>query len=98
MTQRAAATEANKSGSHAVEKGKHRKAVARLRPISSAKVLRRPPQYSDHDIDLLLVVFYQMFTETQSRKLRVALPWDDSAEPETMMLADVAALLESWLE
>lgn len=96
--QRAKLTEANKSGSVVVRRGKHSSDIARLHNVSSPKVLRRPPQYSDHDLDLLLEVMFTMFTETQARKLRVALPWDDSGEPETMLLGEVAALIESWLE
>jgi hypothetical protein len=43
-------------------------------------------------------VIYAMFTETQAHKLRVAVPWDESEEPETLVLADLAALIESWLD
>ena len=98
MVRRAATTEANMSGSVVVTRGKHSSSAAHVHPLSSPKVLRRPPQYSDHDLDLLLEVLFTMFTETQARKLRVALPWDDSAEPETMLLGKVAALITSWLE
>ena len=90
--------EANRSGSHAVKRGKHSSRSACLHVVASPPVLRRPPQYSDHDLELLLAVFYTMFTETQARKFRVALPWDDSAEPDTVLLGEVAALIESWLE
>ncbi len=98
MAQRAISTEANKSGSAAVTRGKHGQRSARLRVVSSPTVLRRPARYTDHDLELLLEVFFTMFTETQSRKLRVAVPWDDTEEPETLVLADLAALIESWLD
>jgi len=98
MAQREATTEANKGGSVVAKRGKHSSSALRLPLVSTPKIVRRPPQYSDHDLDLLLEVFFTMFTETQARKLRVVLPWDESDDPETMLLGEVAALIESWLE
>ena len=97
MAQRALSTEANKSGSAAVTRVKHSVHPASLRHAPAAPVLRMPSQYTTHDVELLLEVIWNMFTESQARKLRVTVPWDDSDEPQTMVLADVAALLESWL-
>jgi hypothetical protein len=99
MAQRAVVTEANKRGLHADKMGKHGQHTARSSSFSPVlRVRRRPAKYSDHDLELLLEVIFAMFTETQSRKLRVAVPWDDTEEPETLVLADLATLIESWLD
>ncbi len=90
--------EANKSGFPAVKMGMHRNEAARSSRPLAPKVYRMPSKYTMHDLELLLEVLYMMFTETQSRKLRVAVPWDDSDDPEMMVLADLVALLESWQE
>ena len=39
-----------------------------------------------------------MFTQSQAQRLMVAVPWDDTDEPRRMVLADLAALLERWLD
>jgi hypothetical protein len=90
--------EANKSGFNAVKMGMHRTEAARSSRSPAPKIYRMPAKYTMHDLELLIEVLFMMFTETQSRKLRVAVPWDDSDEPETMVLADLVALLESWQE
>lgn len=95
---RAALAEANRSGLHAVAKGhKHGRRAARFHETSSSVVLRMPSQYTPHDVELLLEALWAMFTETQARKLMVNVPWDEHEEPQQIVLADLAALLESWL-
>jgi hypothetical protein len=90
--------EANRSGLHAVANGnKHGRRVARFHETSSPVVLHVPPQYAPRDIELLLEALWAMFTESQARKLVVSVPWDEQEEPQRMVLADLAALLESWL-
>jgi hypothetical protein len=97
----AALAEANRSGLRAVAKGhKHGRRAARSHETSSPVVLRMPPQYAPHDVELLLEALWAMFTESQARKLVVSVPWgsgDEQEEPQRMVLADLAALLESWL-
>jgi len=39
-----------------------------------------------------------MFTQSQAQRPIVAVPWDDTDEPRRMVLADLAALLERWLD
>jgi hypothetical protein len=56
-----------------------------------------PPQYSSREVELLLETLWSMFTESQAKRLVVSVPWDDSEEPQQIMLADLAATLESWL-
>ncbi len=95
---RAALAEANRSGLHAVAKGnKHGRRAARFYETTSPIVLRMPPQYTPHDIELLLEALWAMFSESQARKLLVSVPWDEHEEPQHMVLADLAALLESWI-
>jgi hypothetical protein len=95
---RVALAEANRSGLHAVAKGnKHGRRAAHLHATSSPVVLRMPPRYAPHDVELLLEALWAMFTESQARKLVVSVPWDEQEEPQCMVLADLAALLESWL-
>lgn len=97
MAGRVVMTEANRSGSRAIARGKHGSHATRIRQTSPVVVLRMPPQYSPHDIEQLLDALWVMFTESQARKLVVNVPWDESEEPSQMVLADLAALMESWL-
>jgi hypothetical protein len=60
-------------------------------------MLRIPPQFGTRDVELLLETLWGMFTESQARRLEVMVPWDDSEEPRRMALADLAALMESWI-
>jgi hypothetical protein len=57
-----------------------------------------PPQYTTRDVALLLEALWSMFTQSQAQRLMVAVPWDDTDEPRRMVLADLAALLERWLD
>jgi hypothetical protein len=98
MARRSALAEANRSGHAAVRVGKH-SLCSTFRPRASLKVVSRmPPQYTCRDVAFLLDALWSMFTESQSRQLTVAVPWDDSDEPRHMVLADLAELLSSWLE
>jgi len=95
---RAALAEANRSGLHAIAKGHKRgRRAARSHETSSPVVLRMPAHYTPHDVELLLEALWAMFTESQAHKLMVSVPWDEQEEPQCMVLADLAALLESWL-
>jgi hypothetical protein len=97
VARRVAMAEANRSGLRAVAKGKHGSRAIRGLAAPSSVVLRMPPQYSLHDVELLLDALWAMFAESQARKLLVNVPWDNSEEPSQMVLADMAALMESWL-
>ena len=97
MTQRKTQTEANKSGSNAVMQGKRSKRSIQKVVKPSPSVLRMPAKYTVRDVEVLLDAQWQMFTESQAQKLKVAMPWGESDEPQQMVLADVAATLESWL-
>lgn len=97
MAGRVAVAEAKRSGSLTVARGKHSAHVTCIRHVSSPVVLRMPPQYASRDVELLLEALWAMFTESQARKLVVNVPWDESEEPSQMVLADLAALMESWL-
>jgi hypothetical protein len=95
---RVALAEANRSGLHAVAKrNKHGRRAARSYEVSSPVVLRMPPHYAPRDVELLLEALWAMFTESQARKLIVSVPWDDHEESQQIVLADLAALPESWL-
>jgi hypothetical protein len=56
-----------------------------------------PVRYSAHEVEVLLDALWGMFTESQAHHLEVRVPWDEADEPRRMVLADLAALLESWL-
>jgi hypothetical protein len=56
-----------------------------------------PAHYAPRDVEMLLEALWAMFTESQARKLVVSVPWEEHEEPQRMVLADLAALLESWL-
>src|SRR5690349_15771980 len=97
MVQRVTSAEAKRSGSLTDARGKHGARVTRLHQISSSVVLRMPAKCAPRDVELLLVALWAMFTVEQARKLVVNVPWDESEEPSQMVLADLAALMESWL-
>ena len=97
MAQRTTVTEANKRGIPAVRGTKHSVSFQRLQPTHPV-VLRMPVQYSVRDVEVLLDALWQMFTESQAKKLKVTMPWDESDEPQQIMLSDLAALLESWIK
>jgi hypothetical protein len=93
-----ARTEAKKSGRTAVVAGKHGSHPASIGLASTPSIWRMPPQYSTRDVALLLEALWSMFTQSQAQRLMVAVPWDDTDEPRRMVLADLAALLERWLD
>lgn len=93
---RVAGAEANRRGSRAVLRGRHSSSTARSR-YRTPPMLRMPPQWGTRDVELLLEMLWGMFTESQARRLEVTVPWDDSEEPRRMALADLAALMESWI-
>jgi len=97
MDRRAATAEANRSGTRAVARGKHSSVAVRPCQRRSPIVLRMPVQYSAHEVEVLLDALWGMFTESQARQLEVQVPWDEADEPQRMVLADLAALLERWL-
>jgi hypothetical protein len=49
-------------------------------------------------VELLLTALWNMFTEHQARRVKVAVPWDDSDEPAQLAVSELAELLESWLD
>ncbi len=100
MAQRVVVAEAkkSKSGQRAAERGMHNHTTARLRLVSSPTVMRMPPQYSAHDVEVMLNLLWGMFSESQSERLVVTVPWDESEAPRQMSLKDLAAILEDWLE
>jgi hypothetical protein len=93
-----ALAEANKSGSTAVASGKHGRRATSLSTVLCRSNVRKPAQYSAHDVDLLLTSLWNMFTEHQARRVKVAVPWDDSDEPVQVAVSELAELLESWLD
>jgi hypothetical protein len=97
MVRRVAATEAKQRSARVAEMGKHGLAAPRRPRGSRAPVVRMPPQYSSREVELLLEALWNMFTESQAKRLVVAVPWDDAEEPQQILLADLAATLESWL-
>jgi hypothetical protein len=98
MAEHARDTEANKRRYSAGLVNKHSPSLACSRLASQAPIVRMPSSYSRHDVEFVLEILWGMFTESQSRKIQVKIPWDDSNEPATIKLADLAAILESWLE
>jgi hypothetical protein len=98
MRRRAALTEAKRSGRAAVIVGKHSSYAARTAHTAPSLLVRMPPQYTTRDVALLLEALWSMFTQSQAQRLMVAVPWDDTDEPRRMVLADLAALLERWLD
>lgn len=99
MPQRRAAAEANRSGTSAVAGGKHSQRAARRRLLvsSTGGIPRIPTEYTQRDVETLLHALWTMFTESQARRLVVAVPWDSSEEPVQMTVTDLATLLERWL-
>ena len=97
MARRLALAEAKSCGKHAAEMGRHGPRALRTRHSAPSLVTRMPPQYSTRDVELLLEAIWAMFTQSQAQRLVVSVPWDDSEEPRQIVLADLAAMLESWL-
>jgi hypothetical protein len=97
MARRVTLTEANKGGSIAVVMGKRGSLHTRSQHAASAPVLRMPSNYSERDVEVLLSALWNMFTETQARKVRVTVPWDDSEDAPLMTVTELATLLEGWL-
>ena len=94
---RAKTTEANTSGIHAAVTGRRSNRPARSRLAPSPIVLRMPSNYTARDVEVILDALWKMFTESQARKVKVLVPWDDSEEPQQMTVVDLATLLESWI-
>ena len=94
MAIRAKASEANKTKT-AVMRAAHRSLSAH--ELEAPSEVRMPSHYNAHDIEVMLEALWTMFTESQSRKLKVIPPWSDDDEPLTMSLSQVAGILERWL-
>jgi hypothetical protein len=98
MARRVAVTEANRNGKQAAEMGKRGRLATPTRYPAPSWIVRMPSQYTSRDIRLLLDALWSMFTQSQAERLVVAMPWDESDEPRLIVLADLASVLESWLD
>ena len=99
MVQRVAVAEAKKtSGQRAAERGMHGHTSTRLRQAASPVMLRMPSEYTAHDVEVMLNMLWGMFSQSQSERLLVTVPWDDSDSPRKMTLNDLAGMLEGWLD